>query len=187
MQETIHQTRSTGNIFLIGPMGVGKSTIGRHLAELLNMDFLDSDHEIEKLTGASIALIFEIEGEAGFRKREATVIDELTRKQNLVLATGGGAILLEANRQALHSRGSIVYLHADINTLADRTRRDRHRPLLQTDNPRKRLEELMKIREPLYRKEADLIINTDHRAPSSVAREIAAKLRAKKINENASS
>src|SRR4051812_29920355 len=104
----------TGNIFLIGPMGVGKSTIGRYLAELLAMDFLDSDHEIEKLTGAGIALIFEIEGEAGFRKRESAVIDELSLKQNLVLATGGGAVLLEANRAALQSRGSVVYLHADL-------------------------------------------------------------------------
>ncbi len=174
----------TGNIFLIGPMGVGKSTIGRHLAELLKMDFLDSDQQIEKLTGAGIALIFEIEGEAGFRKREAAIIDELTRKENLVLATGGGAVLLETNRQALRSRGSVVYLCADIDTLAERTRRDRHRPLLQTDNPRQKLEDLMKIREPLYRQVADLIINTDRRAPLSVSREIAAKLRPKKSNEN---
>lgn len=167
------------NIFLIGPMGAGKSTIGRHLAELLKMEFLDSDHEIERLTGVSVALIFEIEGEPGFRKREAAVIDDLTRRQNIVLATGGGAVLLEANRQALRSRGAVVYLQANITTLTQRTRRDRQRPLLRTADPRKKFEELMKVRDPIYRREADLVIKTDHRAPLTVAREIVTRLRAK--------
>ncbi len=136
-----------GNIFLIGPMGSGKSTIGRHLAELLKMNFVDADHEIERRTGASIPLIFEIEGEAGFRKRETAVIDELTRKENVVLATGGGAVIAEANRRALHSRGTVVYLQAPLDTLFERTRKDRNRPLLQTENPRARLEALLRERD----------------------------------------
>lgn len=169
-------TNVSQNIFLIGPMGAGKSTIGRHLAEMLKMEFLDSDHEIERLTGVSVALIFDIEGETGFRKREAGVIEELTRRQNIVLATGGGAVLLEVNRQVLRSRGAVVYLQASVNTLTERTRRDRQRPLLQTADPRKKFEELMKVREPIYRREADLVVKTDHRAPLSVAREIATRL-----------
>lgn len=172
-------TSAPQNIFLIGPMGAGKSTIGRYLAELLKMEFLDSDHEIERLTGVAIALIFEIEGESGFRKREAAVIEELTCRQNIVLATGGGAILLEGNRQALRSRGAVVYLQASITTLTERTRRDRQRPLLQTADPRKKFEELMKLRDPIYRREADIVVKTDHRAPLSVAREIIARLRTK--------
>src|SRR3990167_1933783 len=119
------------NVFLIGPMGAGKSTIGHYLAELLHKEFLDADHEIEARTGASIPLIFEIEGEAGFRRRESSVLDDLTRKSNLVLATGGGAILSDDNRRALRTRGVVVYMHAPLETLLQRTRRDRHRPLLQ--------------------------------------------------------
>lgn len=165
-----------GNIFLIGLMGAGKSTIGRHLAELLKMDFVDADHEIERRTGANIPLIFEIEGEAGFRKREAAVIDELTRREGVVLATGGGAILSEANRAALRTRGKVVYLQAGLDTLFDRTRRDRHRPLLQAPDPRARLAALLEERAPLYEREADVIVDTDHRGPASVAREIVERL-----------
>lgn len=165
-----------GNIFLIGPMGVGKSTIGRHVAELLKYRFFDSDHEIEKRTGANIPLIFEIEGEAGFRKRETCVIDELTKLHHIVLATGGGAVLAQANRDALRKHGFVVYLHADIDTLVDRTRRDRHRPLLQTENPRQKFEELMKVREPLYRETANFIVTTNQRSPTIVAREIVTKV-----------
>lgn len=172
------------SIFLIGPMGSGKSTIGRHLAELLKMDFVDADHEIERRTGASIPLIFEIEGEAGFRKRETAVIDELTRKENIVLATGGGAVIAEANRRALHSRGTVVYLQAPLDTLLERTRKDRNRPLLQTENPRARLEALLREREPLYRQEADIVVDTDRRTPTSVAREIVTKLKAGRTHEN---
>lgn len=168
--------RVPGNVFLIGLMGAGKSTIGRHLAELLKMDFVDADHEIERRTGAGIPLIFEIEGEAGFRKREAAVIDELTQRSGVVLATGGGAILSEANRAAMRTRGKVVYLQADLDTLFERTRRDRHRPLLQSPDPRARLATLLEVRAPLYLQEADLIVDTDHRGPVSVAREIAERL-----------
>ncbi len=173
------------NVFLIGPMGAGKSTIGRHLAELLGKEFQDSDQEIEKRTGASIPLIFEIEGEAGFRSRESSVLDDLTRKTNLVLATGGGIVLSLDNRRTLHSRGMVVYLHAPLDTLLQRTRRDRHRPLLQTTDRRRTLEDILKTREPIYRQTADMVIETAHRSPVSVAREIARKLEVLQNDENA--
>jgi len=164
------------NVFLIGPMGVGKTTVGRHLARILGADFLDSDSEIERRTGVSIRTIFDIEGEEGFRKREATVIDELTQREGIVLATGGGAVLVDETRRALRTRGTVVYLHATIDTQMRRTRMSRDRPLLDTDDREGRLESLMEVREPLYRQEADLIITTDRRSPAKVAREIADKL-----------
>jgi shikimate kinase len=176
---TYDGSRMSRNVFLIGPMGVGKTTIGRHLARLTQRKFIDSDHEIEKRTGASIALIFEIEGEPGFRKRESTMLDELTQREDVVLATGGGAILSEENRRILRSRGTVVYLQADLDTQLERTSRSRNRPLLQTDDRRGKLEELMRIREPLYRQEADIIVSTDSRSPASVAREIATRLEEK--------
>ena len=163
---------ASGNIFLIGPMGAGKSTIGRHLASLLKLEFIDADHEIEKRTGAGIPLIFEIEGEAGFRKRESAAIEELTQKRNIVLATGGGAVLSATNRLALRNSGTVVYLRASIDILVERTRRDRNRPLLQTDDPRARLEEIMKIREPLYQETAHVVVDTDRRSPQAVARDV---------------
>ena len=175
---------ASGNIFLIGPMGVGKSTVGRYLAELLRMDFKDSDQEIERRTGAGIPLIFEIEGEAGFRKRESAVIADLTATDNLVLATGGGAILSESNRQHLHARGTVVYLYATLETLVERTRKDRHRPLLNAPDPRRKLEELMQQRGPLYQQEADLTVHTDHRNPLNVARDIVTKLKIGESHEN---
>lgn len=165
-----------GNVFLIGPMGVGKSTIGRHLAGLLRKTFFDSDHEIEARTGVSIPVIFEIEGEVGFRKRESAVIEELTAKKDIVLATGGGAVLAEANRAALCSRGHVVYLSAPVETLLERTRRDKNRPLLQTADPRQRLTDMLTQREPLYRATAHLVVSTEHRSPSQVAREIEHRL-----------
>jgi shikimate kinase len=177
----------SNNIFLIGPMGAGKSTIGRHLAELLNKEFQDTDHEIEKRTGASIPLIFEIEGENGFRHRESSVLDDLTNRSNLVLATGGGVVLSADNRRTLHNRGVVVYLHAPLETLLQRTRRDRHRPLLQTTDRRRTMEEILKAREPIYRQAADMVIETAHRSPASVAREIARKLKAVQSDENAAS
>jgi len=173
-----------GNVFLIGPMGAGKTTIGRHLATLLQKHFVDVDHEIEKRTGVTIPVIFEIEGEAGFRRRESAVIEELTLDSNIVLATGGGAVLLEANREVLKDRGTVVYLQADIETLMERTRRDRNRPLLQTENPRGKIEQLLQQREPIYREVADIIINTGQRAPSSVARDVAVHLKALSNDEN---
>lgn len=173
-----------GNVFLIGPMGAGKTTIGRHLATLLHKQFVDADHEIEKRTGVSIPVIFEIEGETGFRRRESAAIEALTRDRDIVLATGGGAVLLEENRKVLKERGTVVYLQADIETLVERTRRDRNRPLLQTENPRGKMEELLRQREPIYREVADVIVDTGQRAPSSVARDIAIRLKALSTDEN---
>ncbi|MDX1823928.1 MAG: shikimate kinase AroK [Thiohalomonadales bacterium] len=168
---------SKTNLFLVGPMGAGKTTIGRQLAEALNMDFLDSDHEIENRSGATIPWIFDVEGEEGFRKRERAIIDELTQRQNIVLATGGGAVLSEANRQCLKSRGTVIYLSASIEQLINRTQRDRNRPLLQTEDPRARLEELMQIRDPLYREVADIIIKTDHSSIRSSVNRIIQQLK----------
>ncbi len=164
--------RNSTNIFLIGPMGAGKSTIGRHLAELLGLEFMDSDHEIQQRTGVDIPTIFEFEGEAGFRKREKAVIDELTQRTGLVLATGGGAVLDPDNRRCLAGRGLVVYLHCSPEQQYERTERDRNRPLLQTEDPLGRLRELMLVREPLYRQTADMVVNTDRRNASTVAREI---------------
>jgi len=149
-----------GNIFLVGLMGAGKTTVGRALAKKLNKLFIDSDHEIEARTGASIPLIFEIEGEASFRQREAEVIRDLTARQNIVLATGGGAILDPDNRTFLKSRGTVIYLRASVHHILQRTSRDKNRPLLQTADPRRRLEELSRQRDPLYREIADIIIDT---------------------------
>jgi 3-dehydroquinate synthase len=141
-------------------MGSGKTTVGRALAKKLNKRFVDSDHEIEARTGASIPLIFEIEGEAGFRQREMEVIRELTAQQDIVLATGGGAILKPENRAHLKSRGTVIYLRASVNSILQRTSHDKNRPLLQTADPKKRIEELAKEREPFYLDVADIIIET---------------------------
>ncbi len=158
-------------------MGAGKSTIGRQLSNALKKTFKDSDHEIVARTGASIPLIFEIEGEEGFRKREEAMIDELTQQHDTVLATGGGAVLREENRRNLKERGVVIYLYASVDQLFERTSRDRNRPLLQTENPRQKLEELMEQRDPLYREVADLIIHTDDRSVRSVVKEIIARLK----------
>ena len=159
-------------------MGAGKTTIGRQLALALHKDFLDSDHEIVRRTGASIPLIFDIEGETGFRKREREVVDSLTAEPNLVLATGGGAILLEENRHVLHARGTVIYLYATIDQILRRTTKDRNRPLLQTDNPRAKLEEIMAVRDPLYRAVSHLVVYTDDRSIRSVIKEILWRLEA---------
>ncbi len=148
------------NIYLVGPMGAGKTTIGRLLAEKLHLKFIDSDHEIESRTGASIPLIFDIEGEQGFRDREENIINELTRQPGIILATGGGAVLRAENREALKARGVVVYLHAEVDQLLARTRHDKNRPLLQTADPRGKLGALMQEREPLYREVADLVVDT---------------------------
>jgi shikimate kinase len=168
--------KTPGSLFLTGPMGSGKSTIGRQLARQLGMEFHDSDHEIERRTGVDIPLIFEIEGEQGFRKRERTVIDELTQKPGIVLATGGGAILDPDNRSVLGQRGRVIYLRTPVDVQLARTASDRNRPLLQTDNPRQRLEELMQVREPLYRETADLVIDTAGKRVRDVVREIVEQL-----------
>ena len=160
-------------------MGAGKTTIGRQLARQLGRKFYDSDKVIEERTGATIPLIFELEQEQGFRKREKAVIDELTQNDNIVLATGGGAVLDPENRQHLASRGHVIYLYAPIDFLLQRTSRDSNRPLLQTDNPRRKLEELMEVRDPLYREIAHTIIETD----SCPVKQVVAKIMAI-INEN---
>ncbi len=166
----------SNNIFLVGPMGAGKTTIGRQLATSLKLDFKDSDHEIVRRTGASIPLIFEIEGEEGFRRRESEVIDSLTQEQNLVLATGGGAVLREENRHHLRLRGTVIYLYASVEQLLLRTSKDRNRPLLQTADPRAKLEQLMEQRDPLYREVADMVVHTDERSIRSVIKEILVRL-----------
>lgn len=149
-----------GNIFLVGLMGAGKTTVGRALAKKLNKRFIDSDHEIEERTGATIPLIFEIEGEAAFRQREAEVIRDLTAQQDIVLATGGGAVLNAESRAYLKSRGTVIYLRASVNSIVQRTSHDKNRPLLQTGDPRKTIEELSRIREPLYNEVAHIVIDT---------------------------
>jgi len=172
------------SLFLIGPMGAGKTTIGRQLASMLHKTFVDADQEIEKRTGVSIPTIFDIEGEAGFRNREVQVINEVTGVPDIILATGGGAVLREENRTVLKSRGVVVYLRADQETLFERTRRDRNRPLLQTDNPRGRIEELLRQREPLYLDLADIVVDTGQRPPSNVARDIVTRLKQYIAHEN---
>ncbi len=164
-------------IILVGPMGAGKSTIGRQLSTVMKKEFKDSDHEIVARTGASIPLIFEIEGEEGFRKREAAMIDELTQLDDIVLATGGGAVLREENRQRLKERGVVIYLYASLDQLYERTSRDRNRPLLQTEDPRGKLEQLITERDPLYREVADMVVHTEDRSIKSVVKEILVRLK----------
>lgn len=163
-------------LFLVGPMGAGKTSVGKRLAQALELSFVDSDQVIVERTGASIPLIFDIEGEAGFRRREEAVIDELTALDGIVLATGGGAILAAASRERLRARGTVIYLETTIEQQLERTRHDRNRPLLQTENPRARLEELMRIRAPLYREIADVIVPTGAGNPRQVVREILTRL-----------
>ena len=159
-------------IFLVGPMGAGKSAVGRHLARVLHLDFADSDDEIESRTGVDIPFIFEKEGEDGFRKREAAVIDDLSQREDIVLATGGGAVLLPENRNHLGGRGVVVYLYTSVDQQVNRTAKGRERPLLERGDPRRVLEELLQIRDPLYREIADVVIETDARKVKSVADEI---------------
>lgn len=161
-----------GNVYLIGPMGAGKTTIGRQLSDLLKLEFIDSDHEIEARTGANIPWIFDVEGEQGFRAREEAVIRDLTQREGIVLATGGGVVMREANRQQLHANGVVVYLLTPVSVQLERTARDRNRPLLQTPNPRQRLTELMALRDPLYRETAHIIMPTDGGSARDVAMRI---------------
>ncbi|MGD9592456.1 MAG: shikimate kinase AroK [Candidatus Berkiella sp.] len=160
------------NLFLIGPMGAGKSTIGKQLARELKLEFYDADQEIEARTGADIAWIFDVEGEEGFRKREAAVIDELSQLQGIVLATGGGAVLTADNRNRLAARGTVVYLHTTVEQQVRRTARDKRRPLLQNDIPDETLKDLMQSRDPLYREIADMVVATDGRTVRSVSTEV---------------
>ncbi|NRA71846.1 MAG: shikimate kinase AroK [Gammaproteobacteria bacterium] len=164
------------NIYIVGPMGAGKSTIGRHIAQQLHLEFFDSDNEIEERTGAEISWVFDVEGEDGFRVREAGVIDDLTQMQGIVLATGGGSILTKEVRNRLSARGFVVYLETTIDKQLARTQRDKRRPLLQTDKPREVLEALAAIRNPLYEEIADLTVRTDEQSAKLVAKEIIDKL-----------
>ncbi|MCS0628994.1 bifunctional shikimate kinase/3-dehydroquinate synthase AroKB [Telluria mixta] len=166
------------NIFLVGLMGAGKTTIGRLLARRLDMTFIDSDHEIEARTGATIPWIFEIEGEASFRRREADVIRELTAQNGIVLATGGGAVLNATSRALLAERGTVIYLRASVSSILARTAHDKNRPLLQTADPRKKLEDLTAQREPLYREIADMVIDTGRPNVQSMVQTILDQLEA---------
>ncbi len=164
--------RKGDNIFLVGPMGAGKTAVGRQLARMLGLDFLDSDSEIERRTGVDIPYIFEKEGEEGFRRREQAAIEELSEQSGIVLATGGGAVLSPGNRAALTARGTVIYLHASVWQQVARTRHSTNRPLLQTADPKSTLEELMATREPIYREIADIVVETDGRRVKEVVRDI---------------
>jgi shikimate kinase len=166
------------NVVLVGPMGTGKSTIGRLLAKELHFEFKDSDREIEDRCGADIPWIFDVEGEAGFREREKLVIRYLSNQPDIVLATGGGAVIDSENQHNLRTNGFIVFLNTSVDQQYERTRRDRKRPLLQHQDPRSVLTELMAIREPIYRNIADFIISTDHRRPKSVVKEVVKAMQA---------
>ena len=163
-------------IFLVGPMGAGKSAVGRQLARSLHLTFADSDDEIEARTGVDVSFIFEKEGEEGFRRRESSAIDDLTRKDNIVLATGGGAVVRPENRNHLGARGFVVYLYTSVDQQVARTRKGRDRPLLEAGDPRQILEDLLLVRDPLYREIADLVVDTDGRKVKSVADEIMAQI-----------
>jgi shikimate kinase len=168
--------KTTRNLFLVGMMGAGKTTVGRQLAKRLSKTFHDSDREIEVRTGVRVAVIFDIEGEAGFRKREAEIIGQITALDNIVLATGGGAVLDPRNRECLKTRGFVVYLHAPPQELWLRTRNDKSRPLLQGANPRERLEALYAVRDPLYREIADAVIETGRQGVGALLAQVLAKL-----------
>jgi shikimate kinase len=165
-----------GSLYLVGMMGAGKSTIGRLLARRLKLRFLDCDHEIERRCGVKIPLIFEIEGEAGFRARETQVLGELTALRGVVLATGGGAVLSAENRQRLAEHGTVIYLRARPEDLYNRVRHDANRPLLATPDPLRRLRELHAERDALYAAIADLVIDTGRQSVQALARELITKL-----------
>lgn len=160
------------NVFLVGPMGAGKSAVGRQLARLLHLDFVDSDEEIESRTGVDIPFIFEKEGEGGFRKREVTAIDDLSQREGVVLATGGGAIMDADSRSRLGGRGFVVYLYTSVKQQLERTQRGRPRPLLDNGDREQVLADLLALRDPLYREIADLVVDTDGRRVNAVARDI---------------
>ncbi|MDD5240664.1 MAG: shikimate kinase AroK [Sulfuricella sp.] len=172
----------TGNIFLVGLMGAGKTTIGKLIAKHLDKIFFDSDHEIEKRTGVNIPLIFELEGEAGFRAREAAIIKELSEQKNIVLATGGGAVLNPQNRDSLRHNGTVIYLRARVEDLWRRTRHDKNRPLLQTADPLAKLKELFAQRDPLYRGIADIVVDSGEQSAHALVGQIEEHL--KRLYEN---
>ncbi len=162
-----------GNVILVGPMGAGKTTIGKHLARLFNKQFLDLDHEIESRCGADIPWIFDVEGEQGFRQRETALLGELLKNNNIVLATGGGVVVSPDNRRLLGANGFVVYLAVGIEDLYERTRQDTRRPLLQVADRRKAIERILQERDPLYREVADLVFYSKKQSPAQVAEELA--------------
>jgi shikimate kinase len=168
-----------GNLFLVGMMGAGKTTLGRALARRLGREFADTDKVLVERTGVPVTTIFEIEGEEGFRRRESTVLAELAARDGLVIATGGGAILSEANRELMRSHGTVIYLRARLENLWERTRQDTTRPLLQTPDPRGTLSELLAAREPLYSDAAHVIVDTGAQSAASLANKVIAALRAR--------
>jgi shikimate kinase len=168
--------RHAGNVYLVGMMGAGKTTVGRLLARRLKLRFIDADQELERRCGVKVPLIFDIEGEAGFRAREAQLLAELTALDGVVLGTGGGAVLLEENRRRLAARGTVVYLRATPEDLYERVKHDRNRPLLATADPLARLRELHAQRDPLYHGIADLVVDTGRQTVLALARELIEKL-----------
>lgn len=168
------------NIFLIGPMGAGKTTVGRNIARRLKMEFFDSDREIENLCGVSIPTIFEYEGEQGFRDRETKVIDELSQRSSILLATGGGSVLREENRQLLSQRGIVIYLHVNLKEQFSRISNDKNRPLLQTANPKETLRKMMLERAPIYESVADYRVNSNGRNMRNVIDQVMRHLGKKK-------
>jgi len=168
--------KSSGNLFLVGMMGAGKTTVGRLLAKRLGKTFHDCDHEIEARTGVPVSVIFEIEGEPGFRKREAEELRRLAALENIILATGGGAVLDPCNRALLKARGLVVYLHAQPKDLWQRTRHDKSRPLLHTADPRARVEELYEARDSLYREVADRVVDTGRQSVNVLVNQLLEQL-----------
>ena len=169
------------NVYLVGPMGAGKTTIGKMLAEELNANFVDTDKEVEQRAGADIPWIFDVEGEAGFRAREAKVLEDLSSEHGLVISTGGGIVLSSDNRKII-KKGTCIYLKAELDQLVSRVGKDKKRPLLQIDNPKNVLAEILSIREPLYKEVATWTINTDVRPPRHVVREITRLIKSLVIN-----
>jgi len=174
VDDAVNET--SGNIFLVGMMGAGKTTVGRLLAHFLEKTFYDSDREIQKRTGVGIPVIFEIEGEEGFRKRETDMLAELAKMENIVLATGGGAVLSMENRKILKQRGIVIYLRAAVEDLWRRPRQDQNRPLLRTPDPRKKLTELYCQRDPLYRDAAHIVVESGKRSARHLAQLLAQQL-----------
>jgi len=164
--------KNTNNIILIGPMGTGKTTIGRQLAKNLSVSFYDSDHEIEKRTGVKISIIFEIEGEEGFRRRETQILNELSQMNNIVLSTGGGAVTKAENRKTLKNNGHIIYLKSSPEILFKRTADDKNRPLLQTDNRLIQIRKILAEREPIYIEMADEIIDSEKKSSKQIIQKI---------------